>query len=372
MRIAVNTRLLIKGKMEGIAWYTYETLSRITRQHPEHEFYFLFDRPFSADFKFSDNVKCIWMPPPTRHIRLFSLWFEWAVPFMLKRVKADVFLSPDGHLSLATRVPSLAVIHDLNFHHMPESLPPAVRDYYNHWFPKFAQKAARIATVSQYTKNDLISSYGISADKIDLTYNGFNSRYTPLDAQKQHEVRLSLTDGIPYFLFVGLIIPRKNLVRLMQAYDQYRKNGAKPVKLVVVGESKWWDSEHQRAFEAMEYKSDVVFTGRLEPQRLSDIMASALALAYVPVFEGFGIPILEAFASGTPVITSNVTSMPEVAGDAAHLVNPYDVDDIAAGLHLMAQSDELSAAFRKKGLERATNFSWDHTANALWDSIMRI
>ena len=255
---------------------------------------------------------------------------------------------------------------------MPESLPPAVGDYNNHWFPRFAQKATRIATVSQYTKSDLVSSYGISADKIDLTYNGFNSRYSPLDAEKQHQVRIGLTDGMPYFLFVGLIIPRKNLVRLMQAYDRYRKNDGKPVKLVVVGESKWWDSEHQRTFECMEYKADVIFTGRLEPQRLSEIMASALALAYVPVFEGFGIPILEAFASGTPVITSNVTSMPEVAGDAAHQVNPYDVDDISAGLHLMAQSDALNATFRKKGLERATYFSWDHTANALWDSLMRI
>ena len=372
MKIAVNTRLLINGKMEGIAWYTYETLSRITRQHPEHEFYFLFDRPFSSDFKFSHNVKCLWMPPPTRHIRLFSLWFEWAVPLMLKRIKADVFVSPDGHLSLSTQVPSLAVIHDLNFHHLPESLPPSVRNYYNYWFPKFAHKASRIATVSQYTKGDLVSSYGISADKIDLTYNGFNNRYRPLDQQKQEEVRSSLTDSMPYFLFVGLIIPRKNLVRLMQAYDCFRRNGGKAVKLVVVGESKWWDSEHQQTFEAMEFKADVVFTGRLDPQRLSEIMASALALVYVPVFEGFGIPILEAFASGTPVITSNVTSMPEVAGDAAHLVNPYDVDDIASGLQLMASSEAGSDTFRKKGLERASHFSWDHTANALWTSIMRV
>lgn len=366
MRIAVNTRLLLKGKLEGIGWFTYETLLRMTKAHPEHEFIFLFDRPFDRSFIFADNVKGAWMGPPTRHIRLFHPWFEWVIPWMLKKHKADLFLSPDGHLSLATQVPSVDVIHDLNFHHMPETLPPLVRNYYNTYFPQFARKARRIATVSEYTRQDLVKSYGISQDKIDVTWNGCNTRYTPLQAAEIEQVRKRYTGGKPYFLFIGLIIPRKNLHRLLRAFDVFRRDTGLDVDLVVVGEKKWWDAEHEAAFEAMQFKGSVHFLGRLEPDELARVLGSAMALAYVPVFEGFGIPILEAFAAGVPVLTSNVTSMPEVAGEAAVYADPFDVHSIADGLTKLATHPELHPAMVETGLIRKQQFSWDLTASRLW------
>ena len=123
MKIAVNTRLLLPDKLEGIGWVAFETLKRITRAHPEHEFYFIFDRKWDDMFIFSDNVTPVAVSPQARHPFLYYLWFEWSVPHILKKVKADLFLSPDAYLSLRTEVKSIAVFHDLNFEHYPNDLP---------------------------------------------------------------------------------------------------------------------------------------------------------------------------------------------------------------------------------------------------------
>src|SRR6056297_1014646 len=144
MRIAVNVRLLLKDKLEGIGWFTYENLKRITQAHPEHEFIFIFDRPYDKSFIFSNNIKPIVVSPPTRHPLLIMTWFELQIPRILKKYKADVFLSPDGFLSLQTEIPQIGVIHDINFAHRPQDIPGAFRKYYNYYFPRFAKKATRL------------------------------------------------------------------------------------------------------------------------------------------------------------------------------------------------------------------------------------
>ncbi|MCA1760933.1 MAG: glycosyltransferase, partial [Bacteroidales bacterium] len=164
MRIAVNTRLLLKGKLEGMGWFSYETLKRMTRNHPEHEFIFIFDRPYSEEFIFSENITPVVIGPPARHPVLFYFWFEFQIPRVLKKHKADVFLSPDGYLSLKTKVPQLAVIHDISFAHRPQDIPGMKRWYYNYFFPKFARKATRIATVSNYSKTDIAKTYQVDAE----------------------------------------------------------------------------------------------------------------------------------------------------------------------------------------------------------------
>jgi len=367
--IGVNTRLLQKDKLEGIGWFTYETLIRITKNHPEHQFIFFFDRPFDASFIFSDNVKGVVLPPPTRHVIIFIPWFELQITNALKKHKVDLFLSPDGHLSLFSKVKSVAVIHDLNFLHLPQFLPKIVRWYYNYYFPKFAKKATQIATVSEYTKQDIVKSYGINSEKITVTFNGCNTKYAPISLSAQETVRQQFTNGKKYFLFIGLIIPRKNLVHLMLAFDVYKKQTGNDTLLVVIGEKKWWDTAHETTFQSLQYKHDVLFMGRLHPEILSQLLASAIALTYVPVFEGFGIPILEAFAAGTPVIAGNVTSMPEVAGDAALLVNPFNVADIADKMKLLSADENLRQELISKGLLRKTFFSWDKTAVKLWEAM---
>ncbi len=372
MKIAVNTRLLIKNKLEGIGWFTYETLKRVVKAHPEHDFYFIFDRPFDSSFVFGTNVKPIVVSPPTRHPVLQYWWFEYALPWALKKIQPDLFFSPDAYNSLHLPYKSIMVIHDLNFEHYPEFMPWANRVYYQYFTPRFAKKADRILTVSQFSKADIYEQYGISTDKIDVVYNGANAQYSPLDKKKIQAVRQQLSGGNPYFLFIGAFNPRKNISRLFQAFDLYKRSTQNSVKLVMVGERMYWTSEMRKAYEHMQRGSDVIFTGRLEPHRLREVAGAALALTYVPLFEGFGIPILEAFQAEIPVITSNVTSMPEVAGEAALLVDPFHIENIANAMKSITFDAALRKKLVEKGRLRRQMFSWDKTAALVWQSMEKL
>lgn len=369
MNIAVNTRLLIKDKLEGIGWFTYESLKRITTQHPEHHFYFIFDRPYDPDFIFSSNITPIVLSPQARHPLLFWFWFECRLPRLLKQLNPDLFLSPDGYLSLKTGTKSLAVFHDLNFEHYPENLPYFFRRYYRYFFPKFAKKAIRIATVSEFSKQDIMKQYGKPPKQIDVVYDGANESYEPLSPEMISRTREKYTSGCPYFIFIGSLHPRKNLVNLFRAFDIFRQDHPGNVKLLIVGARKWWTKEIGTAFREMQYANDVVFSGRLNSDELAQVLGASLALTYVSYFEGFGIPIVEAFRCGVPVITSNVTSMPEIAGDAALLVDPFQPSSIAGAMKKLAEDISFRQDLIRKGLNRKNEFTWQRTADLLWESI---
>jgi glycosyltransferase involved in cell wall biosynthesis len=372
LRIAVNTRLLIKNKLEGIGWFTYESLKRICNNHKEHEFFFIFDRPWHDDFIFSDNITPLFTGPPARHPVLYYTWFEHRLPRVLKKINADLLFSPDGYLPLKHDIKTVNVFHDLNFEHYPHDVPLAERLYYRHFFPKFAHKATRIATVSDYSRQDIVQTYGVPAQKIDVVYNGANPAYQPLERNTKQEIIKKYSGGKPYFVFVGALHPRKNLINLFKAYDIFRKQHNQPVNLLIVGARMWWTKSIEHAYKSMIFKEDVIFTGRLSMDELTQVLGAALALTYVSYFEGFGIPIVEAFYANTPVITSNVTSMPEVAGDAAMLINPFSPNSIAEAMLSIAGDPNLRKSLIMKGQHRRKSFSWDLTAERLWQTIEKV
>lgn len=372
MRIAVNTRLLLKDRLEGIGWFTYESLKRITLAHPEHDFIFIFDRKYNEEFIFSDNIIPEVIFPQARHPFLYYLWFEYSVPYILKKYKADLFLSPDGYLSLSTKVKSIAVFHDLCFEHYPDDMPGMALKYYKYYFPKFAKKAARIATVSEFSKQDIMQQYGISDENIDVVYNGANESYFPLDSNAISMTKSELTGGSDYFVYVGALHQRKNIDNLFRSFDLFKETDNKNTKLVLVGKKMWWTESLQSAYDSMKYKEDVILTGRLDTEKLHRVLGSAIALTYVSYFEGFGIPVVEAFYANVPVITSNVTSLPEVAGDAALLVDPFSVESIAEAMRKISLDENLRNELLIKGSKRKIMFSWDKTAVKLWNCIEKV
>ncbi len=372
MKIAVNTRLLLKNKLEGIGWVAFETLKRITQQHSEHEFYFIFDRKFDDSFIFSDNITPIVAYPQARHPFLYYIWFEYSIPRILKKIKADMFLSPDAYLSLSGKTKSLAIFHDLNFEHYPEDLPLLERKYYRYFFPKYARKADRIVTVSEFSRKDIINLYDVNPAKVDVVYNGANEAFTPLEQEEIKNVRNKYTRGKPYFVFVGALHPRKNLSRLFKAFDHFKTNTDSDTKLLIVGNKKWWTTDIEKAYESVKNKEDVVFSGRLEAAELHKVLGAARALTYVSYFEGFGIPIIEAYKCDVPVITSNVSSMPEISAGASLLVDPFSVSSIAQALEKIDKDENLRAELIEKGKERRMLFNWDITADNLWKSIEKV
>lgn len=371
MRIAVNTRLLLKGKLEGIGWFTLETLKRMTRNHPEHEFIFIFDRPWHDDYIFSENITPVFIGPAARHPVLFYIWFEYQIPRILKKHKADLFLSPDGYLSLNTKVPQLAVIHDINFVHRPGDLPWLKAKYYNHFFPKFAKAARRIATVSYFSKEDITRSLKVDYDKIDVVYDGINQIFAPTTLEDQKKTREKHTGGQKYFLFVGALHPRKNIAGLLKAFDAFKSIDKYGIKLVIVGGQMHKTGDIFETYKNMRFKNDVVFTGRIPTNELHSLMGAALALTFVPFFEGFGIPVVEAMSAGVPVICSNTTSMPEVGGNAVLYADPVKIEQITDAMLKIAEDETLRNKLIQEGFNQKSKFSWDETARLLWMSVER-
>lgn len=371
MQIAVNTRLLLKNRLEGIGWFSYHTLKQITTKNPDVHFVFLFDRPFSDEFLFSDNITPIILSPQARHPFLYYAWFEFSVKNTLNKLKPDLFLSTDGFLSLGANCKQLPVIHDINFLHNPKDVKPLTRHYYNYFFPKFAQKATRIATVSEYSKKDISENYKISPDKIDVVYNGINSNFQSVNEITKQQTKAKFSGGHDYFLFVGSLHPRKNITRLIKAFGEFKNETNSNQKLLLAGPQYWGLSEIYKELETLSCKDDVIFTNRLSDEDLANVMGSAMALTFVPYFEGFGIPLVEAMQSEIPIITSNVTSLPEIAGDAALFVNPYEVNEIKNAMLKMHSSIELRKDLIEKGKQRKNLFSWEKSADLLWNSVTK-
>lgn len=371
MLIAVNTRFLIKDKLEGIGWFTYETMKRLTQKHPEHQFLFLFDREPDPEFLFSDNVTPVRVWPPARHPYLWKYWFDHALPRVFRKYKPDVFISTDGFLSLNTHVPTLLVIHDLGFEHYPEHTPGIVSKYYRKFTPMYAHKAARILTVSEFSKKDIIQQYRVSPEKIDVAYNGAHEEYHPVDDDTRKRVMEQFTDGKPYFLYVGSVHPRKNVQSLLLAYDALRKENTCDHKLLIVGRMAWKVEETRQIYENMQFKQDVVFAGHLQLHELTNVMASADAFVYPSLFEGFGIPVVEARYCGVPVITSDQSSLPEVAG--AHAIY-FDPKDPMAIKSAMQQFLSDRTRIRQRAREDAhvrEQFNWDQSADILYESMIQ-
>ena len=372
MRIGINTRFLLKGKMEGFGWYTYEICKRLVENHPEHEFVFFFDRPFDKSFIFGKNVTPVVLFPPARHPFLFPLFFDFAIPRALKKHKIDIFFSPDGYLSLFSKVPQVGTIHDINFEHYPKDLPLIARRYLRHFFPKFAKKAAHILTVSTYSKKDIVKTYSISPDKITAIWNGANPSFQPISENDKPEIRKHHSVGKPYFLFVGSLHPRKNLNRLMQAYELLLKDSPGTENDLLIVGTALWKEENVDTWVSKETLERIHFKGHVPLETLTKIVGAADVFVYVPYFEGFGIPLVEAMQSGVPVISGNLTSLPEVAGDAALFCDPLSVEDIADKLMLISQNTVLKTQLSQKGLERSKQFSWDKAAEEVWKVLDRV
>jgi len=345
MKIAVNTRFLLANKLEGIGWFSYETLKRWVAWYPEHEFIFIFDRPYDPQFIFGDNVTPVVAFPPARHPILFYLWFEWALPRIFRKHKPDYFVSPDGFLSLRTKIPTQLVIHDIAWKHFPTHIPNAHLRHYDLQVP---------------------------SNKIDVVYDGSNEAFQPVSNLLQGEIRNKYSQGQPYFLYVGSIHPRKNVGRLLQAFDQFKTQYSSPLKLLLVGRMAWQSGEIGQIVQQLKHSKDVIFLGYTPPTELPSIVGSAYAMVYISLFEGFGLPILEAMYSNVPSISSNSSSMPEVTGDAGLSVDPYSLDSIASAMANLWNNKELRLRLIEKGKIQRRLFSWDLTAEKLWTSLLKI
>jgi glycosyltransferase involved in cell wall biosynthesis len=372
LKIVINTRFLLADKLEGIGWFSFEVARRLAAAHSEIEFIYAFDRPWDESFITSTNIRPVKLFPPARHPFLFYAYFEWALPRLLAREKPAAFFSPDGFLSLSTPVPTLLTIHDLAYKHFPNQVSWLAQKYYEHYMPRFAQKAARITTVSTYTKADISQQFGIDSQKIDVVHNGANPAYHPLNGEEKKAVQKEYSQGEDYFVYVGSIHPRKNVAQLLRAFELFKNTNPNRTKLLLVGRMAWQTGEVGQVLANMKNSKDVLLLGYLGINQIYKVVGAALANIYVSLFEGFGIPILEAMQAAVPVICSNTSSMPEVAGDAGILVNPDSAEQISQAMYKIYKDHDFRIQTIATGLHQAQQFSWDITAQKVWSSLERV
>ena len=264
-----------------------------------------------------------------------------------------------------TPCPIVSTIHDLAFEHLPETFKRRSWMQLRLTVRSTAKRAAQIITLSDHSKSDIVETYGISPDRISVTPAAAASSFKPVSDENELQ-RVRQTYGIEsdYILSVGAIQPRKNLARLVAAYSRLRHahpQGKLP-KLVIVGKRAWLYGETLRTIEELELTNSVILTGYVPENDLPALYSGAVCFAYLSYFEGFGLPLVEAMKCGTPVIAGNRTSSPEVVGDAGILVDPFQIDEIAAAIKRVISDSDFRSDLKLKGLERARLFDWRETA----------
>ncbi len=297
------------------------------------------------------------------------LWQRLRVPVPIEfwMGRQDLFHATDFVLppTLPT-TRTLLTVHDLSFVHVPETTDPRLKRYLDVVVPRSVRRADRVLADSQATRDDLIALYNTPPDKVTVLLSGVSAAFHPVDdpgRYAQVRQRYGLGDW-PFLFTVGTIQPRKNYVRLCQAFSALPATCA-DVHLVIAGGKGWLDDPIYATVNSLGLAERVHFIGFAADEDLPVLFSMAEAVPFLSLYEGFGLPVLEAMACGTPVVTSAVSSMPEVAGDAALLVNPYDLEQITGALEQVLLDRELRQRLVRRGHVQAAQFTWDHTARQL-------
>jgi glycosyltransferase involved in cell wall biosynthesis len=362
VKIAINARLLKESGLEGIGRYAQEIISRMVIEHPQDEFHLIFDHEPSERFRFGSNVYFHKVGLPARHPILWYLWLEYSFYNVVKKIQADIIFSPESFISLRSGIPTVMTTHDLAFEHDDTFNKRIHINYLLRQVPKFHHKAAAIICVSEYTRQDVIKRYTIPEGKTHVVYNGVSSEFKPVSGQKVGDFKNEMGLLIPYFLYVGAIHPRKNIVNLIKAFEQFKKSYNTAHQLVLAGRMAWKYRNIDQLIRESEYKTDIKQIGYFDGD-LNMLINGAEGLCYLSLFEGFGMPIIEAMAAGTPVIASHISAIPEVTGAAALLVDPHNINEIAAQMYQIIHDQLLREKLINEGFLRAQLYNWDEAAH---------
>jgi glycosyltransferase involved in cell wall biosynthesis len=356
MRVVIDARKLHDF---GIGTYTRNLLRHLARIDGDSE-YVLLCQPSDLEVgsQLGPNFRTVLEPSPN-----YSIREQFHVPWVLYRERPDVFHAPHYVLPPAATCRSVVTIHDCIHLMFPEYLRHRAAYAYarlSMWTA--VRRSHRILTVSEASKRDIIHFFNVPPEKIVVVYNAIDERFRRAPAEEdvaRVRERYQLAHG--FVLYVGNIKPHKNLVRLIEAYDMLRHRGFDELKLLIIGDEISKLPALRRAVHKHKLHKHVRFLGYLPDETLAVLYRLAELFVFPSLYEGFGLPPLEAMACGTPVVTSNVSSLPEVTGDAAVLVDPYEVESIAEGMERVLTNPALSAELRTRGIARAREFSWERS-----------
>jgi glycosyltransferase involved in cell wall biosynthesis len=361
MRVAIDARKLHDF---GIGTYIRNLLRHLARTDHSTEYVLLCgEADLGVAAQLGPNFRAVLEPSPN-----YSLREQVHVPWVLRRERPDVYHAPHYVLPAGVRCPSVVTIHDCIHLMFPQYLPNRIAYAYARaqmW--SAARRSDCILTVSEASKRDILQLFNVPPEKIVVVYNAIDSHFATTPSEEAvSRVRERYQLDHKFALYVGNIKPHKNLVRLIEAFDELRQGDLEDLKLLIIGDQISRLPALRRAVHRHKLHKQVRFLGYVGDDQLAILYRLASVFVFPSLYEGFGLPPLEAMASGTPVVTSNVSSLPEVVGDAAVLVNPYDVDAIVDGLRRVLTDPVLAADMSRKGIERAREFSWERSVAKTW------
>lgn len=352
----------------GIGRYVRELVAALALQDRETDYRLLVSGASSSQLPPAPGNNFDWRPTRITPKWLARIWQRARLPLPVEVFTGDLnlyhatdFVLPPTRAQTRT----LLTVHDLSFVRVPQAASPNLKAYLEVVVPRSADRADCILADSQATKDDLIELYQVSPDKIIVLLSGVDARFRPVSGDALGQVRQKYGIGdAPYVLSVGTVQPRKNYVRLIQALSHLRAQGY-DLQLVIAGGRGWLEDPIYAAIATEKMQPYVHLIGFAEETDLPALYSAAACFAFPSLYEGFGLPILEAMGCGTPVVTSDKSSLPEVGGDAALIIDPYSVDQLADALRRLVDDDALRQILVTKGHRRAESFTWEKSAHQL-------
>jgi glycosyltransferase involved in cell wall biosynthesis len=392
MRIGIDARTILnpeKGEAIGVGHYTYQLIRHLLDMDKENEYVLFFDfhvREKDVKKFTRPNTKIKFYPFSDYKKYMPGAYSELLGTATLTKEKLDILhsTSPQSRIPIGYRGKCVVTFHDLASYNQPQCYPKVKRAKFKTISSLMAKKADKIIAVSNSTKEDIKKIFGIPEDRIKVIYSGLDRRF--FDEPKVDSQKVLDKYGISkkYILFLGTLEPIKNIVRLLEAFAKFKEDYKKLNKqlssskfgyqLVLAGKRGWLSEEYQRIAKDRGIGKDIITTGYIVGDELVPLFKRSEFFIMPSLYEGFGMTVLEAFATGTPAILSKVSSLPEIAGDAACFINPIDTDEIASAMMKFATDENLRQDYRQKGLEQARKFDWEKCAREtleLYNSLMK-
>lgn len=372
MKISFDAQLLMKGEKTGIGWCAENILQRMPQYQNDFELNCFtlgynkeqltcVDKYQKLGYKIN---RCHWF-----HDVIYRLiWSLIPIPYsMFFPKKTDITVFFNYVVPPGVRGRRVAFVYDMAYKSCPETVRKRTKDMLNIALKRSCKRADKIITISEFSKSEIMRYLGIREDKIVVMPCGVDfMKYHPNYADEE-VVAITKKYGVPddYLLYLGTLEPRKNITRLIHAYASLKETTSDLPKLVLAGRKGWMYDSIFEIVKELQIEEDVIFTGYIDPEDAPILMKGALAFLFPSIYEGFGMPPLEAMACGTPVLVSNVASLPEVVGDAAVLVDPLSVDSIREGIASLLHNEKLRYELSQKGIERAQTFTWEKSVEVI-------
>lgn len=372
-KIAFDGQLFLKGNKTGIGWCADNLIKAIAKTGNYDCQINYFSKNYSDKVlanleeyeKYGVKLrKCSWFN---------DVWYKMVWPFL--RIPYTCFFGDDCQITQffnyvippGVKGRKITIVHDMAHLAYPETVRPKTKRWLDLTLKSSCKRADIIITVSEFSKSEIIQYLGIPEEKIVVMYNGVDLTFFNPNYSNDKIATVAKKYGITrdYFLYLGTIEPRKNIQRIIDAYVELKKRRKNIPQLILAGGKGWLCDSIYKNVKDLNMPEDIIFTGYIAPEDSPLLISGAVTFLFPSLYEGFGTPLIESMACGTPVISANAASMPEVIGDAGLLVNPYEVEEIRESMERILDDDKLRKTLRDKGIERANQFTWDNSARVL-------